>query len=74
MRVTARGRVTIPVEIRQRLQLHPGAVVEFSVDGDAVRITRAAGPSGRGAAVIARMRDAGDVRMTTDQIMVLTRG
>lgn len=74
MRVTDKGQVTIPIEIRQRLGLHPGAIVEFSVDGDAVRIIKAAETSGRGAAVIARMRGAGDVTMTTDEIMALTRG
>ncbi len=74
MRVTDKGQVTIPIEIRQRLGLHPGAAVEFSVEGNAVRITKSAEPSGRGAAVIARMRGAGDVNMTTDEILALTRG
>lgn len=74
MRVTDKGQITIPIEIRQRLGLHPGAVVEVSVEGDVVCVRKAAGPSGRGALLIARMRGAGDVGLTTDEIMAMTRG
>jgi AbrB family looped-hinge helix DNA binding protein len=40
MRVTAKGQVTIPVEIREKAGLVPGTEVDFEVDGDSVRIAR----------------------------------
>ncbi len=73
MRVTSKGQVTIPIAIRDQLGLHPGSVVEFSVDGDAVRITKAPNAEGRGRALVARMRASATSGMTTDEIMALTR-
>ena len=76
MRITSKGQVTIPQAIRERAGLMPGAEVEFSLDGSMVRITRATTPKGttRGARIVAALRGAGDVRMSTDEIMALTRG
>lgn len=74
MRITSKGQVTIPIEIREQLGLHPGSAVEFSVDGDAVRITRAQDDEGRGRRLVARMRGSATSGMTTDEIMALTRG
>jgi AbrB family looped-hinge helix DNA binding protein len=74
VRVTSKGQVTIPIEIRERLGIHPGSVVEFSVDGDAVRMTKVGGADGRGHALVARMRGTATSGMTTDEIMALTRG
>ncbi|MSP59604.1 MAG: AbrB/MazE/SpoVT family DNA-binding domain-containing protein [Myxococcales bacterium] len=73
MRVTAKGQVTIPVEIRQRLGLLPDTKVEFEVVGATVRI-RKAKDSGRGKALVERMSGRGLGPMTTDEIMALTRG
>lgn len=76
MRVTSKGQVTIPVELRESVGLLPDTEVAFERDGDGVRITKAkAGKKlGRGAKLVARLRGTGDVKMTTDQIMALTRG
>jgi AbrB family looped-hinge helix DNA binding protein len=69
--------VTIPQEIREKLGLVPGTRVVFDVVGNSVRI-RKAETQGRGADLIARMRTAGRragrPRLTTDEIMALTRG
>ena len=77
MTLTVKGQVTIPQVIRERLGLLPGTRVVFDVVGDSVRI-RKAGEQRRGAALIARMREVGHAargpRLTTDQIMALTRG
>ena len=35
-RITSKGQVTIPVEIRDRLGLHAGSVVRMDIDGDEV--------------------------------------
>jgi len=76
MRITSKGQVTIPQAIREKAGLLPGAEVEFALEGHAVRIARARKPAGatRGERIVARLRGAGDVRMSTDEIMALTRG
>ena len=76
MKVTSKGQVTIPIELRERLGLLPETEVDFELDGDAVRIRRASRPGGgaRGAAIIAHLRGRGTVRMSTDEILALTRG
>ena len=47
MRVTSKGQVTIPVEIRERLGLLPHSEVEFEVVGNTVRIRKARGEGRR---------------------------
>ena len=76
MRITSKGQVTIPMAIRERLGLLPDTEVEFEIDRDAVRMKKASAPKGRdrGHALIAHMRGKGTRRITTDQIMKLTRG
>ncbi|MGH3679766.1 MAG: AbrB/MazE/SpoVT family DNA-binding domain-containing protein [Natronosporangium sp.] len=74
MRVTAKGQVTIPAAIRERFGLLPDTEVEFVVDGETVRLTRAE-PSGasRGQRVVARLRGRARTGMTTEEILALTR-
>lgn len=74
MRVTAKGQVTIPAAIRERFGLLPDTEVEFVVEGDTVRLTRAepAGDS-RGRRIVARLRGRASTGMTTDEILALTR-
>jgi len=76
-RITAKGQVTIPQSIRERFGLMPNTEVEFVVRGETVRIVKArSGPrEGRGRAAVRRLRGrASAVRMSTDEIMALTRG
>jgi AbrB family looped-hinge helix DNA binding protein len=73
MRLTSKGQVTIPQDIRDRLGLLPHTEVEFEIDGDAVRIRPARRSTSRGDALIARMRGSASTGLTTDQIMALTR-
>ena len=50
MRITTKGQVTIPVEIREKLGLLPNTEVEFEVVGQAVRMRKvrpAQGAAGR---------------------------
>jgi AbrB family looped-hinge helix DNA binding protein len=72
MRLTSKGQVTIPHAIRQKLGLMPDTEVEFDVVGDSVRIRKAARQS-RGRQLVDRMRGAATSRLTTDQILALTR-
>ena len=75
MRITSKGQVTIPAEIRERAGLLPHTEVTFEFDGKVVRIVRAKTPrkDGRGARLVAHLRGSGDVSMSTDEIMALTR-
>jgi len=74
MRITSKGQVTIPVEIRERLGLLPNSEVEFVVEGNAVRLRKARGRQGRGRSLVARLRGRGSGRLSTDEILALTRG
>lgn len=71
MRVTSKGQVTIPKDVRRRLGIEPGSEVDFQIDDDVVRLVRR--PEGSGTALVARMRGR-QVSMSTDEIMALTRG
>lgn len=73
MRLTSKGQVTIPIEIRERLGLLPHTEVEFVLDGDAVKLRKARRRGRRGSGLVERMRGRGTVRMTTDEILALTR-
>lgn len=75
MRITSKGQVTIPAEIREQAGLLPHTEVEFQFDGNVVRIMRARNRTGRGRGprVIAHLRGRGDIAMSTDEIMALTR-
>ena len=74
MRITSKGQVTIPIHLRKQLGWLPNTEVEFQVDGDAVRITRAKIRKERGRLIVAHLRGRGTTGMTTDEIMALTRG
>jgi AbrB family looped-hinge helix DNA binding protein len=77
MRITSKGQVTIPAEIREKAGLLPGTDVDFERDGSTVRIVRAKGnrKNSRGARIVAHLRShPGDIQMTTDEMMKLMRG
>ena len=76
MRLTSKGQVTIPIAMREKLGLLPNGEVEFELDRDSIRIRKArtGGRGARGRALIEHMRGRGSGRLTTDQIMKLTRG
>jgi AbrB family looped-hinge helix DNA binding protein len=73
MRVTEKGQVTIPKDLRDALGIGPGTEVEFERDNEAIVVRKSSTPS-RGRDLAARLRGRGDVAMTTDEIMALTRG
>jgi AbrB family looped-hinge helix DNA binding protein len=77
VRITTKGQVTIPRQIRDEAGLLPNTEVDFVVDDGSVRIvkaTRRRRPT-RGSRVVDRLRrQGGHVSMTTDEIMALTRG
>lgn len=75
MRITSKGQITIPADIRERCGFQPDTEVEFVVEGNTVRIERAE-PSreSRGRRIARRLSGTATVHMTTDEILALTRG
>ncbi len=74
MRVTEKGQVTIPKPLRDALGIGAGTEVEFERNDDAIIVRKVNGGHSRGRRLAERLRGHGDVRMTTDEIMALTRG
>ncbi len=73
MKVTEKGQITIPKEIRDALGIGAGTEVEFERHDDAIVVRKASGPPTRGRQLVERLRGRGDVTMTTSEIMALTR-
>ena len=73
MRVTDKGQVTIPKDMRDRCGIGPGTEVEFEIVRDEIVVRKVRLAVTRGHQVAARLRGRGDVAMTTDEIMALTR-
>lgn len=74
MKVTEKGQVTIPKEIRDALGIGAGTEVEMRRRDNAIVVRKVSGTPARGHQLVGRLRGRGDVAMTTDQIMRLTRG
>ncbi len=76
MRITSKGQVTIPADIRERAGLRPNTEVRFVYDGKAVTVlpVRGRATARNTGDFVDRMSGRGDVRMTTDEIMALMRG
>jgi AbrB family looped-hinge helix DNA binding protein len=72
-RITSKGQVTIPIEIRERLGLLPNTEVEFVLEGRTAVIRKGRRPSERGKRMLALLRGSGKVPMRNDQILALTR-
>jgi AbrB family looped-hinge helix DNA binding protein len=73
MRMTSKGQVTIPQEIRERFALGPGVEVEIVATDDGALVRRA-GLRGNGSRLVERLRDRADAGMTADEVLRLTRG
>jgi AbrB family looped-hinge helix DNA binding protein len=73
MRITSKGQVTIPIEIREQVGLLPGTEVEFNVDGAGVRLTRSKELPTPGRMIVNRLRGRATTTLSTEEIMELTR-
>jgi len=74
MRVTSKGQVTIPRDIRRKLGIASQSEVEFVVEGNTVVLRTAQEAPTRGKRLVETLRGRATVKMTTDEIMALTRG
>lgn len=73
MRITSKGQVTIPQELRERFGIGPGAEVEV-IATDEGALVRPVEHRGDGDRLIARLRDRADGGLSADEILALTRG
>jgi AbrB family looped-hinge helix DNA binding protein len=73
MRVTTKGQVTIPLEIRKRLNITPASEVQFIVEEDDRVYIEKVKNEGGGASRFSKLRGIATVKMSTDEIMALTR-
>lgn len=73
MKVTVKGQVTIPRHIRDKLGITPNTEVNFQEEGRRVYLTKkkVTVPKKN---KFRRYRGIATVRMTTEEIMALTRG
>jgi AbrB family looped-hinge helix DNA binding protein len=72
VRITPKGQVTIPQDIRNRFGFLLNTQVDLEVTGDSVRLRNRKSP-GRARTALIGLRGSATVRMTTDQILALTR-
>ena len=72
MRVTTKGQVTIPQRIREKLGITPSTEVDFIEEKSRVYLIKRRGtPKTR---KFNKLRGIANVKMTTEEIMALTRG
>ena len=75
MKITSKGQVTIPQDLRVRFGLLPNTEVEFvpTADGRELRLLKSAKSSGRGRALVERLRGRGTSKLSTDELLKMTR-
>lgn len=78
MRITSKGQVTIPQDIREQAGFMPNTEVDFVWDGELVHLVKSSEHGrrptrGQRAVAALRMHGVG-ITMSTDEIMALTRG
>jgi len=73
--LTSKGQVTVPKKVRDLLGLKPGSAVEFHLTEEGQVVLRPAPPARRRpTSRFAAIRGRATVRMSTDEILELTRG
>ena len=73
MRVTTKGQVTIPQEIREKMGITPAVEIDFVEEKNRIYLVRREGRT-KATRKFRKLRGIANVKMTTDEIMALTRG
>jgi len=71
MKVTSKGQVTIPLEIRRKLGIEPGSEVAFETSHGQVLLIKQ--KRNRFPERLHRVRGIATARMSTEEILMLTR-
>ncbi|NET60842.1 MAG: AbrB/MazE/SpoVT family DNA-binding domain-containing protein [Symploca sp. SIO2E6] len=72
MKIDTDGKITIPPDIQDKLGLQPGTEIKLEVVGNTLQI-RKPQASSKGRQIIAALRGKATNRLTTNEIMQLTR-
>jgi len=72
MKIDIDGKITIPTDIQNQLGLQPGTEIQLEVVGNTLQICKPQASS-RGRQIIAALRGKATNRLTTNDIMQLTR-
>jgi antitoxin PrlF len=73
--LTSKGQVTVPKKVRDYLGLKPGAGVTFErLDNGEIALRATKAGATRPASKFTKLRGRATVRMTTEEILALTRG
>jgi len=73
MRVTTKGQVTIPQEIREKLGITPAIEIDFIEEKNRIYLVKREGQTKK-TYKFGKLRGIANIKMTTDEIMALTRG
>lgn len=74
MRITSKGQVTIPQDVREALGLLPHTEVEITVERGQAVIRPAGGPTSRGARITDHLKTHGaKMRMSSRELLALLR-
>ena len=74
MRITSKGQVTIPQDVREALGLLPHTEVEITVERGQAVIRPAAGRTSRGASIADHLKTHGaKMRMSSRELLALLR-
>jgi len=71
MRVTSKGQVTIPQNVRETLGITPKTEIQFVEDNGKFYLVKAGTPENN--RKFAKLRGIATVKMSTDEILALTR-
>jgi AbrB family looped-hinge helix DNA binding protein len=72
MRVTTKGQITIPLKIRKKLNITPATEVDFIIGADD-RVYIVKKKDVQTSERFSKLRGIATVKMTTEEIMALTR-
>ncbi len=73
MRITEKGQVTIPQDVREQLGLLPHTEVEFVIRKGGVLLRKVRGNRRRGKSIVENLRGRATSGLSTEEIMAHTR-
>lgn len=72
MKITIKGQVTIPEDIREKYGFLPHSEIDFVEDKGKVYLQISKNQR-RGQSIVSHLRNSASVKMSTDEILALTR-
>ena len=74
MRITSKGQVTIPQEIREKYGFLPNTEIDFVEEDGKIRLVKKTGNGSSMRQRLMKVSGSATVKMRTEEIMRLTRG